>query len=43
MKKLFYVLVLSFVATLSLTSCTEEAIEPHENGNGGGQVIEKEK
>ena len=43
MKKLIYVLVFSFVATISITSCTEEAIEPQQTDNQGGQVSERDK
>jgi hypothetical protein len=28
MKKLFYVLVIAFAASITITSCTEEQVEP---------------
>lgn len=37
MKKLFYILIVLFVTSLSITACTEEEVAPTtENGNGGG-------
>jgi hypothetical protein len=39
MKKLFYLLLVLFVTSLSITACTEEEVAPTtENGNGGGGV-----
>lgn len=36
MKKLIYVLLVAFAASLSITSCTEENVEPQSTGNNGG-------
>lgn len=38
MKKVIYIILLSFCATMTITSCTEEAVTPktEENDNGGG-------
>ena len=41
MKKLIYIILLSLVSTLAITSCTEEAVSPTNedvpsNGGGGG-------
>ena len=36
MKKLIYVLLISFVASMSITACTEEEVVPTENGGGIG-------
>jgi hypothetical protein len=41
MKKLFYILLVSVFASLSITACTEEEVAPTaENGNGGGNVTD---
>jgi hypothetical protein len=41
MKKLFYVLLVAFAASLTITSCTEEQVEPQTTtGTGGGGVSE---
>lgn len=41
MKKLFYVLALAFVTSLTITSCTEEEIKPQtELKNGGGEATQ---
>jgi hypothetical protein len=39
MKKLFYILAICFATSLSITSCTEEEVQPTENG--GGEISEK--
>lgn len=36
MKKLFYVLLVAFAASLTITSCTEEQVEPQTNQGGAG-------
>lgn len=39
MKKIFYVIAIAFAASLAITSCTEEQVEPQSTGtgsNGGG-------
>jgi hypothetical protein len=36
MKKLIYILLLSFVTAVSFTSCTEEDVKPSTELNGGG-------
>lgn len=43
MKKVFYILLVSLVTSLSVASCTEEQVEPKsaELDNGGGGVSEK--
>lgn len=43
MKKVFYVLLVSLITSLSIVSCTEEQVEPKsaELDNGGGSVSEK--
>lgn len=44
MKKVFYILLLSFVTSLSITSCTEDEVAPSaEASNGGGEASEKTK
>jgi hypothetical protein len=35
MKKLFYVLALSFVLATSFTACTDENVKPQTNEGGG--------
>ena len=41
MKKLFYVLLVAFAASLTITSCTEEQVEPQTTGpNAGGGTSE---
>ena len=40
MKKLFYILALSLVTSLSITSCTEEEVKPQTDlANGGGKGV----
>lgn len=42
MKKVIYILLISFVAALSFTACTDEEVTPTtELDNGGGGVLEK--
>lgn len=36
MKKLIYVLVIAFVSSMALTSCTEDEVSPVKPNNGGG-------
>lgn len=36
MKKIIYILLLSFVASLTITACTEEEVTPSTELNGGG-------
>ena len=36
MKKLIYVLVIAFVSSMALTSCTEDEVRPTKPSNGGG-------
>ncbi|HEY0740444.1 MAG TPA: hypothetical protein VGD40_03245 [Chryseosolibacter sp.] len=36
MKKLFYILLIAMTASLTITSCTEENVEPQTSGNNGG-------
>ncbi len=36
MKKLFYVIILTVIAGMSLSSCTEEVIKPKAGGTGAG-------
>jgi hypothetical protein len=36
MKKIIYILLLSFVASLAFTACTEEEVKPSTELNGGG-------
>ncbi len=36
MKKLIYIVLLAFVATMSVTACTEEEVKPTTELNGGG-------
>jgi hypothetical protein len=36
MKKIIYVLLFSFVAAMSFSSCTEEEVTPSTELNGGG-------
>lgn len=44
MKKVFYILLMSLVASLSITACTEEQVEPKsELDNGGGGVSDLPK
>lgn len=39
MKKLFYLLTIALLASISITSCTEEEIKPQtELKNGGGEA-----
>lgn len=40
MKKLFYVLLVAFAASLTITSCTEEQVEPQSTGSNGGGASE---
>lgn len=41
MKKLFFVLAVAFAASVTITSCTEENVEPQNTGsNTGGQASE---
>lgn len=40
MKKAIYILLLSFVASLSITACTEEQVGPA-SANNGGEISEK--
>jgi hypothetical protein len=39
MKKLLYILAFCFAASLTVTSCTEEDVQPTENG--GGEISER--
>jgi hypothetical protein len=42
MKKVFYILLVSLMTSLSIVACTEEEVTPTtESGNGGGGVSEK--
>lgn len=36
MKKLFYILLISFVSSLAITACTEEDVAPATENNSGG-------
>lgn len=36
MKKIVYLLLIAFVAALSITACTEEEVVPNTELNGGG-------
>jgi hypothetical protein len=38
MKKLFYILVLTLVTSFSISSCTEESVEPRKADNNGGSA-----
>ena len=38
MKKIIYILLFSFVASLSITACTEEEVTPSTEYNGGGNA-----
>ena len=38
MKKLIYILMLSLLAGITVTSCTEEEVTPQVELNGGGGV-----
>lgn len=40
MKKLIYILMLSFLAAIAITSCTEEEVTPQAELNGGGGGME---
>jgi hypothetical protein len=40
MKKIIYILLFSFVASLSITACTEEEVTPSTELNGGGGHVE---
>jgi len=42
MKKLFYIFLIGIAASLTITSCTEEQVEPQTTGTGtgGGGVSE---
>jgi hypothetical protein len=42
MKKLFYVLLVAFAASLTITSCTEEQIEPNSGNTAGGTPSERD-
>lgn len=42
MKKIFYLLALSLITSLSITACTEEEVKPStELENGGGGASER--
>jgi len=41
MKKLFYVLLVVTITTLSMTSCTDEEVKPRTGENGGGSPIKE--
>jgi hypothetical protein len=41
MKKLIYILVVSVAAAMTITSCTEEKIDPRPSYNGGGGASER--
>lgn len=45
MKKIFYVFLITFAASLTITSCTEEQVEPQTStgGAGGGASEEIKK
>ena len=36
MKKIIYILLITFVSTATITSCTEEEVVPSTELNGGG-------
>lgn len=36
MKKIIYIMVIAFVSSMALTSCTEDDVRPTEPNNGGG-------
>jgi hypothetical protein len=36
MKKIIYILLFSFVSTITFTACTEEEVTPNTELNGGG-------
>ena len=36
MKKIIYIILIAFVTSLTLSSCTEEGVTPTEYSNGGG-------
>ena len=40
MKKLIYILMLSFLTAITITSCTEEEVTPQAELNGGGGGME---
>ena len=41
MKKLFYILLITFVSSLAITSCTEEEVKPSASADKtGGTAIE---
>lgn len=40
MKKYIYIILMSFVAAISFTSCTEEEVTPSTELNGGGAGID---
>lgn len=40
MKKFFYMIAFVFAASLTITACTEEEVQPSmENGNAGAGVV----
>jgi len=40
MKKIIYIIMLTLVGALTITSCTEENVAPQTNENTGGGVSE---
>jgi hypothetical protein len=40
MKKAAYIFIISMVAALSITACTEEEISPNTALNGGGTAMD---
>ncbi len=36
MKKLLYIVILSFVSAMSITACTEQEIKPRDGGGSAG-------
>lgn len=39
MKKLFYVILLTVVASIALASCTEEVVKPKDTATGAGSPV----
>ena len=38
MKKLFYIVMITFATSIAITSCTEEEVAPSSVMNGGGNA-----
>jgi hypothetical protein len=36
MKKLIYIILIAFVSSMTITSCTEDEVKPTEEGTEGG-------